>query len=82
MWHLDQFEYPEFNGGVHFCCFRRETTFLGKFGLKNKNCQFKLKFGTQTNSNAQNSIALFTFSVLTGSTLFGQISSKKSKLLV
>ena len=29
--------------------------FLGKFGPKNQNCQFKLKFGTKTNSNEQNS---------------------------
>ena len=27
-------------------CFRPETTFLGKFGPKNQNCHFKLKFGT------------------------------------
>ena len=37
-------EYAELNGGVHFFCFRPETTFLGKFGPKNKNYQFKLKF--------------------------------------
>ena len=44
--------------------FGLETPFLGKFGTKNQNCQFKLKFGTKTNSNMQNSMALFTFSVL------------------
>ena len=49
---------------VLFFCFRPETPFLGKFGPKNQNCQFKLKFGTKTNSNMQNSMALFTFSVL------------------
>ena len=38
-------EYVEFNGGIHFSCFRPETTFLGKLGPKNQNCQFKLKFG-------------------------------------
>ena len=32
--------------------------------VKNQNCQFKLKFGTYTNSNMQNSMALLTFSVL------------------
>ena len=46
-----------------FFCARPKTRFLGKFGQKNQNCQFKLKFGTETNSNMQNSMALFTFSV-------------------
>ena len=40
-----------------------EIPFLGKFGATNQNYQFKLKFGTSTNSNMQNSIVLFTFSV-------------------
>ena len=40
------FEYGELNGAVHFFCFRQETPFLGKFGPKIQNCQFKLKFGT------------------------------------
>ena len=35
--------------------------FLGKFGPKNCNCQFKLKIGTQTNFNIKNSIMMFTF---------------------
>ena len=33
------------------------------FGPKNQNYQFKLKFGTYTNSNMQNSMVIFTFSV-------------------
>ena len=37
--------------------------FLGKFCPENQNCQFKLKFGTKTNSNMQNSKTMFTFSV-------------------
>ena len=37
---------------------------LGKFGSKNQNCQFKLKFCTKTNSNVQNSILVLTFGVL------------------
>ena len=37
--------------------------FLVKLGLKTQNCQFKLKFGTQTNSNKQNSMMMFTFPV-------------------
>ena len=43
-------------------CFRPEIPFLGKFGPKIQNYQFKLKFGTKTNSNMQNSMAMFTFS--------------------
>ena len=32
-----------------------------KFGPKNRNCQFKLKIGTQTNSNMRNLIVMFIF---------------------
>ena len=42
---------------------RPEILFLGKFGPKNEDWRFKLKFGTQNNSNMQNSIMVFTFSV-------------------
>ena len=42
--------------------FRPQIPFLGKFGSKNQNCQFILKFGTWTNSNIQNSMAMFNFS--------------------
>ena len=48
---------------ITFFSFSQEMHFLGKLGPKNQNCQFKLKFGTKTNSNMQNSIAMFTFSV-------------------
>ena len=34
--------------------------FMGKFGPKSQNYQFSLKFGTYTNSNMQNSMAVFT----------------------
>ena len=44
--YLDQFKYAEFSGGVHFSRFKVEIPFLGKFGPKTQNCQFKLKFGT------------------------------------
>ena len=36
----------------------------GKRGPKNQNSPFKLKFGTMTNSNQQNSMVVFAFSVL------------------
>ena len=39
-------DHGSFNGGVHFFCFTLETPFLGKFGPKNQNRQFKQKFGT------------------------------------
>ena len=38
-------------------------SFLAKFGPKSQNYQFKLKFGTYTNWNMQNSMELFTFFV-------------------
>ena len=44
--------------------FRPEITFLDKFGLKNKNCEFKPKHGIWINSNMQNSVVVFSFSVL------------------
>ena len=47
-----------------FFCFWQETLFLSKFGLKNQNCQFKMNFVTYTNSNMQNLMVVFTFSVL------------------
>ena len=108
MWYHKYFEYAEINGGVHSFCYRQETPFLGKFGLKIKivslswhlvprltricnvelngavpflyfkpetpflgkfgpktqNCQFKLTFGTWTNSKMQNSMAMFIFYIL------------------
>ena len=57
-----QFECAEFSGYVHFFRFRPQIPFLGKFGPKNQNCQFILKFGIWTNSNLQNSMAIFNFS--------------------
>ena len=44
--YLDKFKYVEFSGAVSFFRFWLEIPFLGKFGPKNQNCQFKLKFGT------------------------------------
>ena len=47
--------------------------------LVQKNCQFKLIFGTCTNSNVQNSMALFTFVVLDGKHRFWANLVKKIK---
>ena len=44
-----------------FSVFDSEIPFLGKFGLKNQNCQLELKFGTYTNLNMQNWTEMFTF---------------------
>ena len=66
VWHQDQFEYAEFNGGVHFFSCTKETGFLGKFVPKNRNCHFQLKFSSKNYSNIPNSMVVLTFSVLDG----------------
>ena len=63
-------EYAEFNGDVHFFCFRPEVPFLGKVRPNNHNCYFKLRFGIKTNFNMQNSMLMFTFSVFNWKYLF------------
>ena len=50
------------NCSVHFFSYRPQRSSLGKFCLKNLNCWFKLKFGTQTNLNVKNSMVMFIFS--------------------
>ena len=59
--------------------FSTGNTFFGKFGSKTQNYQFKLKFCTYTNSNMQNSMVMFTFSVFDWKYLFRQTWSKNSK---
>ena len=51
------------NYGVCFICFWLEIPCLGKFCAKNQNCQFKLIFSTQINSNMKNSMKMLIFSV-------------------
>ena len=72
VWYIHWFDYAEFNGGVHFSWFTMEIPFWGKFVPENQNCQFKLKFGTKTNWNMQNSVVLFTFSVFDWKYCFGE----------
>ena len=48
---------------------------------KNENCQFKLKFGTLTNSNMQNSMGLFTFSLLNRKHPFWANVVQKTKIV-
>ena len=59
-----------------------EVPFLGKFGPKSQNYQFKMKFGTYTNANMQNSIAVFTFFVFDRNPPFWANFIQKSKLSV
>ena len=67
--------------GYVFCVFDwKYIPFLGKFGPKNQKCQFKLKFGTRTNSDMQNLLVMFTFSVFDGKYFVGQVWLKKLKL--
>ena len=73
-------QFAEFNGGVHFFCFRPEIPFLGKFDPKTRNGQFKLKFGTQTKWNLQHSVVIFTFSVLNQKYPFWQNFGIKTNL--
>ena len=61
---------PWTNVKMRFLCFRPETPFLGKFGPKNQNSLFKLKFRTYTNLNIQNSMVMFTFSAFDQKSLF------------
>ena len=58
-----------------------EIPFLGKFGPNNQNCQFKLKFGTKTNSNKQNLMVLFTFSIFNKKYPFGANLVEKIKIV-
>ena len=55
--------------------------FWGKSDPKNEDCQFKRKFGTQNNSNMQNSIALFIFSILDRKYLFWANLVQKVKIV-
>ena len=64
IWYLDYFEYAEFNGGIPFFCFKQEIPVLRKFDPKNQNCPYKLKFGTESNSNMWNLMVMLSFSVL------------------
>ena len=68
---------------THKCDFQPEIPFLGKFGQKKKeNCQCKSKFSTQTNSNMQNPMVMFTFPVLDWNYPFWANLAQKLKLLI
>ena len=57
--------------------------FLGKFSPKIKNCQFKLKFGTKTDSNMKDSKVMIILSVFNRKhPFFGQVLCEKSNSLL
>ena len=51
------------------------------FGPKYQNCQFKLKFANKSNSNMQNSMVMFTFSVFDWKYPFWVNSVQKIKIV-
>ena len=59
-----------------------EIPYLGKFGPKNQNCHFKLKFGTYTNSNLQNSMVMFILSLFDRKYPFRANLDQKIKLVM
>ena len=79
--HLLGKEYVEFNDDVHFFRFQQKISFLGKFGPKNQNFQFKLKCSTKNSSNMQNSTVVFTFSILAKEYLFCANLVRKIKIV-
>ena len=48
---LEEYEYVKFDSDFHWFFIRFKIPFLGEFGLKTQNCQFKLTLGTYTISN-------------------------------
>ena len=71
IWYKDELEYAKF----------KQLPFLGKFGPKNRNCQFKLKIGTKTNANMKNSIVMFIF-LFSTEVYFFQICAKNQNYLL
>ena len=61
--------------------FSAGNTFLGNFGPKNQNCQFKVKLDTYTNWNMQNSMVMFTFFVFDRKYYFWANLFKKIKIV-
>ena len=61
-----------------FFCFRAKIPLLGKFLPNSQNCQFKLKIGSQSNSNMQNSVggAVYLFFYQLGMLFLGKFGTK------
>ena len=64
-----------------FFLFLTGKTLFCKFGPKNQYCQFKLKFGSKTNSNMQNWMVMLTFSVFDRKHPFWVNLVEKSKIV-
>ena len=74
---LTQKHIPRFSGLVQFCliftffCDRTDVPCLRKLALKTPICPFKVNFGTtKTNWDMQNSMFMFTFSLINRKYLF------------
>ena len=66
-----------------FSPFRPEVPFFGKFGPKrNQICQFKLIFGTSTNSNMQNSVVVFILCFRLEISFLGKFGPKNKNYLL
>ena len=63
-----------------FSVLGRKYPFWANLVEKVKNCQFKLKYGTLTNSKMQTSMVQFTFSVLNRKYPFWANSVQKIKI--
>ena len=61
--------------------FRSEIPFLWKFGLKNENCQFKLKSSTKATLKVQNSMVTFSFLDFQGKQTFWAYFVREFKVL-
>ena len=69
---------------IQWCCllsFWPEIPFLGIFGSKIQNYLFKMKFIISTNSNIQNSMVMFPFSVFDGKYPFWEKMVQKIKIV-
>ena len=71
---------------IQWCCslfsFSTGITLFWEIWCKNQNYQFKLKFGTSTNSNMQNSMVMFTFSVFDRAYAFSANLVQKFKIVI
>ena len=61
--------------------FEWKYPFWANLVQKNQNYQFKLKFGTYTNSNLQNSMVMFTFLSFDQKYFFGANLVQKVKII-
>ena len=71
------FEFPDFDSNVLFSWFKLKMSFWGKFGIKNQNCLFMVRYGIWPNSNMLNSMSMLTlFSLRPDSPLWANLIQK------